>query len=166
MKPIQYQSDFLNNEKKQYKKPVPPRSFPNYLVSDSEETNDPFPNEVNQSEPNSPFIAESVLDATSAVPFIQHNQKRFSQHQEKNERPKSSHFTEGKRRADMEKRDSKSYSYYRSRRPFKVTEVPSLWKTDFVERKKQVVDYEKIKQELMVPTEELIFLENTPVETR
>lgn len=166
MKPIQYQSDFLKKEKKQYKKPTPPRTFPNYLVSDSEEKNDSSYKEINQSEPNSPFIAETVLDATSAVPFIQQNQKSFSQRRVQKHLPKSSHFTEGKRHADMKKRDSKSYSYYRSRRPFKVTEVPSLWKTDFVEREKDAVDYQTIKQELMVSTEELILLEKDSIKNR
>lgn len=166
MKPIQYQSNFFKKEKKHYKKPVPPRDFPNYLINELEEKNNSSPNQVNQSEPNSPFIAENVRNANSAVPFIQQNQKSFSQHREQNQLPQSSHFTEGKRHTNMEKRDSKSYAYYRSRRPFKVTEVPSLWKTDFVDKENKLIDYQKIKQELTVSLEELILLEDDPARTR
>lgn len=161
MKSVQYQGDLSQKQKKKYKKPVVPRSFPNYLVSDYEDENDTNKKEVNQSEPNSPFIAEDRLDATSAVPFIERNQESFSQRRVQEHAPQSSHFTEGKRRVDVEKRDSKSYSFYRSRRPFKLTEVPSLWNVDF-EKKNHTVDYQKIKQELYVPTEELILIEMSP----
>lgn len=142
-------------------------SFPNYLVNkqEKERTN----TEKKQEGTPSPFIADQLLDTRPGVPFLQQNKDAFHQHRESQKTTyRKNYFAEEKRRFNEEKRREKnsdlpSYALYKSRRPFRATEIPSLW-SSLPKRTDAAIHYEKLKEELFVPTEDLILLDLHPPE--
>lgn len=119
-------------------------SFPNYLKGEQKMDEPHLKKEIKEST----FVADEKLDTTPSVPFLQDASKLNRREQ---------HELENNRRLN--------YSLYRSRRPFKPTEVPSLWQPkERATVKTDKVNFQRIKEDLYVSDEELILIDTNPPE--
>lgn len=146
--------------------PLQHKTFPNYLVSKQVGEKQTVKDETTQS---SSFIADGLLDATPSVPFLRNGKDLFADHHrdtKQEEQAQKDYFAEEKKRFNKEKwvqKKSQTFSLYKSRRPFKPTEVPSLWNSlSYKEEKASTINYQQIKEELTIPNEDLILLDLNP----
>lgn len=147
------------------KKPEKPKSFPNYLLTKSDETTE------NRAPKSSSFVADEILDTTPSVPFLRQNKAGLRQPvaKETGSGVEKSYFIKEQKRFNKEKQAYQEQqnwklngTFYQSRRPFKQTEFPSLWSTYDAKKKDQPIDYQTLKSELYVPTEDLILIDLNP----
>ena len=145
---FQYRGDRLNHRNK----PASPKSFPNYLSTD-----DDYIEKENNQKDSSFFIAEDLSNNSSAIPFIQQKQETFQERREKETIHAKDTFIDNRHQLSIDKKRGRS-SLYKSSRPFKAKEIPSIWKVKS-KNERPSINYNHIKQELYVPTEELILLD-------
>ena len=94
----------------------------------------------------SPFVADETLEMTPSVPYLN----------------KSSKFD---RSGQLETEHNRrlNHSSYKSRRPFKPTETPSLWQQQKnASLKADNVNFQQIKEALYVSDDELILIDTNP----
>ena len=147
--------------------PLQRKAFPNYLITQTDHDQN---KEVKEKKQADSFIAEGMLDATPTIPFLRESKYSFNDDPfDKKEEEKvvqKDYFVEEKKRFEKEKRtqaNGPSFSLYKSRRPFKPTEVPSLWNSlTYRTETDDKQDYSRLKKELQVADEDLILVDLNP----
>lgn len=147
--------------------PLQRKAFPNYLIT---QTDNDQNKEVKETKQADSFIAESMLDATPTIPFLRQSKDSFNDHlfeqKEEEKVVQKDYFVEEKKRFEKEKRtqaSATSFSLYKSRRPFKPTEVPSLWNSlTYRTETDDKQDYSRLKKELQVADDDLILVDLNP----
>lgn len=141
--------------------------FPNYLMNTS--GNDETEAGGRQAHSSS-FVAADMHGATPSVPFLREHKESFQRYQKENPemRIRKDYVSEERVRLREERREktTQSQTFYKSRRPFRATEIPSIWNAN-VREEKRTIDYEELKEQLHVDTADLILLDlNPPTEVK
>lgn len=138
-------------------------TFPNYLLTTSEKNK--TEKSGHQSQPSS-FIASGMHGATPSVPFLREHKNSFQRHQKENPqmRIRKDFVSEERLRIQEERREQsqQSYSFYKSRRPFRSAEIPSIWRSRNNNEEKHEINYDDIKEQLFVNTADLILIDLNP----
>lgn len=129
-------------------------TFPNYLQKKHDED---IKMRDKEHEPHaSAFSAGKLHNTEPSVPFLQ-------QQKDDSKRPQLHHTEENNRfRRQSTPLSRQTFSFYKSRRPFKPTDYPSVWDTLREEEKQaQAINYGRIKEQLSVSAEDLILIERS-----
>lgn len=137
-------------------------TFPNYLLNTS--NNDETEKSERQSQPTT-FVASDMHGATPSVPFLKEHKHSFQRYQKENPEAKiqKDYISEERMRQREENREKAAqvFSFYKSRRPFRASEMPSIWNANPREEKGEI-DYSEIKEQLYVNDAHLILIDLNP----
>ena len=156
-----------NNHDGKKGRTIRPKTFPNYLVSETDES----AQSEQRTAPTSSFIAKEMLNTKPSVPFLHQNQGVLQNHQDTKPETiaEKDYFVREQRRFNKEKRVLREQqrwqlngTFYQSRRPFRPTEFPSLW-NQLPERKvEKPTNYKALKRALLIPSDQLILIDKNP----
>ncbi|MGP6146840.1 hypothetical protein [Jeotgalibaca sp. A122] len=136
--------------------------FPNYLMN-TPDNKEPEKGGL-QKQPSS-FVASGMHSVTPSVPFLREHKNSFQRHQKENPdmqiRKELASQERIRQREERREKTKQSYAYYKSRRPFRASELPSIWNANSREEKRGI-DYGEIKEQLYVAPDDLILIDLYP----
>ena len=137
-------------------------SFPNYLLNTSEDAEAEKSGRQSQT---TLFVASDMHGATPSVPFLREHKHSFQRYQKENPeaRIRKDYISEERIRQREEQREkvAQTHSFYKSRRPFRASEIPSIWGASPREEKDKL-DYSEIRKQLHVNDADLILVDLNP----
>lgn len=136
-------------------------TFPNYLLNTSAHDEKETEKSERQSQ-HTTFVASDMHGATPSVPFLREHKHSFQRYQKENPEAKirKDYISEERKRQREENSEKASqvFSFYKSRRPFRASEIPSIWNTNPRDEKGST-DYSRIKEQLYVNDADLILVD-------
>lgn len=142
--------------------------FPNYLMNDPQQER--RNRRDRQAQPSS-FVASDMHGVAPSVPFLKEHKNSFQRYQKENPqmRIRKDYISEERLRQREERREqmARAHAFYQSRRPYRATEIPSVWNSNPRAEAKGELDYRTIKEQLRIADDDLILIDlDPPTETK